>query len=83
MKPGGLLVYITCSVFDEENGGAGRGVPGASMTALSPVDHRALWDSRFPGHAAAARIDAAGGISLSPALSGTDGFYFCALRKAG
>ncbi|CAN7338827.1 RsmB/NOP family class I SAM-dependent RNA methyltransferase [Mesorhizobium sp. LjNodule214] len=82
VKPGGLLVYITCSVFDAEN--------SEQVTAFRerhdgfvPVDHRALWNGHFPGHAAAARIGAVGGISLSPALSATDGFYVCALRRAG
>ncbi|MER8951437.1 RsmB/NOP family class I SAM-dependent RNA methyltransferase [Mesorhizobium sp. M0833] len=82
VKPGGLLVYITCSVFDEENGDQVSAFrdrhPG-----FVPVDPRQLWDSRFAGHEAAMRIGAAGGISLSPLLSGTDGFYFCALRRAG
>jgi 16S rRNA (cytosine967-C5)-methyltransferase len=82
VRPGGLLAYITCSVFQEENGEQIAAFcerdPG-----FSPVDHRALWDSHFPAHKAAARIGAEGGISLSPASSGTDGFYFCALRKAG
>ncbi|MCP9232541.1 RsmB/NOP family class I SAM-dependent RNA methyltransferase [Mesorhizobium sp. LMG 17147] len=82
VKPGGLLVYITCSVFDEENGDQVSAFrdrhPG-----FVPVDHRQLWDSRFAGREAAMRIGAAGGISLSPLLSGTDGFYFCALRRAG
>ncbi|TIT61494.1 MAG: MFS transporter, partial [Mesorhizobium sp.] len=80
VKPGGLLVYITCSVFDEENGeqvAAFRERHGG----FASVDHRQLWDSHFPGHAAAMRIGALGGISLSPALSGTDGFYFCAMRR--
>ncbi|MES0100391.1 RsmB/NOP family class I SAM-dependent RNA methyltransferase [Mesorhizobium sp. M0019] len=82
VKPGGLLVYITCSVFDEENGDQVSAFrdrhPG-----FVPLDHRQLWDSRFAGHEAAVRIGAAGGISLSPMLSGTDGFCFCALRRAG
>jgi 16S rRNA (cytosine967-C5)-methyltransferase len=82
VKPGGLLVYITCSVFDEENGEQVAGFRDRN-SGFVPVDHRQLWDSRFPGHEAAARIGAAGGISLSPALSGTDGFYVCALRKGG
>lgn len=81
VKPGGLLVYITCSVFDEENGEQVAAFQERN-SGFVPVDHRALWDSRFPGHAAAVRIGAAGDISLSPALSGTDGFYFCALRRA-
>ena len=82
VKPGGLLTYVTCSVFAEENG---EQIAAFRERApdFSPVDHRALWDSHFPGHKEAARIGTEGGISLSPASSGTDGFYFCALRKAG
>ncbi|MER8703956.1 RsmB/NOP family class I SAM-dependent RNA methyltransferase [Mesorhizobium sp. M0323] len=82
VKPGGLLVYITCSVFDEENGDQVSAFRGRHP-GFVPLDHRQLWDSRFAGHEAAMRIGAAGGISLSPLLSGTDGFYFCALRRAG
>ena len=81
VKSGGLLVYITCSVFDEENGEQVAAFRDRN-SGFVPVDHRALWDSRFPGHAAAVRIGPAGDISLSPALSGTDGFYFCAMRRA-
>ncbi|MER8377228.1 RsmB/NOP family class I SAM-dependent RNA methyltransferase [Mesorhizobium sp. M1406] len=81
VKSGGLLVYITCSVFDEENGEQVAAFRDRN-SGFVPVDHRALWDGRFPGHAAAARIGAKRDISLSPALSGTDGFYFCALRRS-
>ncbi|ESY75726.1 RsmB/NOP family class I SAM-dependent RNA methyltransferase [Mesorhizobium sp. M0051] len=81
VKSGGLLVYITCSVFDEENGEQVAAFLDRN-SGFVPVDHRALWDGRFPGHAAAARIGVEGDISLSPALSGTDGFYFCALRRS-
>ncbi|WP_027035556.1 RsmB/NOP family class I SAM-dependent RNA methyltransferase [Mesorhizobium ciceri] len=81
VKPGGLLIYITCSVFDEENGEQIAAFRDRH-SGFVPIDHRQLWDSRFPGHEAAARIGAKGDISLSPALSGTDGFYFCALRRA-
>ncbi|MER8863920.1 RsmB/NOP family class I SAM-dependent RNA methyltransferase [Mesorhizobium sp. M0751] len=82
VKPGGLLVYITCSMFDEENGDQVSAFRNRHP-GFVPVDHRQLWDSRFAGHEAAVRIGAAGGISLSPLLSGTDGFYFCALRRVG
>jgi 16S rRNA (cytosine967-C5)-methyltransferase len=82
VKPGGHLVYITCSVFEEENQ-----QQVAAFTKrdpqFSPTSHRALWERHFPGHAAAARLDSAGGISLSPARSGTDGFFFAELRREG
>ncbi|HEY4191713.1 MAG TPA: RsmB/NOP family class I SAM-dependent RNA methyltransferase [Mesorhizobium sp.] len=81
VKPGGLLVYITCSVFEEENA-AQTAAFLSRAPAFSPADHAALWRHHFPGHEASARIDDDAGISLSPARSGTDGFYFCAMRKA-
>jgi len=81
VKPGGLLAYVTCSVFPEENGAQIEAFRGRHTGDFHAIDHRALWDGKFPGHAEAARIDGQGGISLSPARSGTDGFYFCALRR--
>ena len=80
VRPGGLQVYITCSVFEEENGDQVAAFR-ERRDGFSPVDHRQLWDIHFPDHSTAARVADAGGISLSPALSGTDGFYFHALRR--
>lgn len=80
VKPGGRLVYITCSVFPPENSSqidtflSGR-------EDFTPVDHKALWNGRFPAAPKKARIDGHHGISLGPARSGTDGFYFAALQK--
>jgi 16S rRNA (cytosine967-C5)-methyltransferase len=82
VKPGGLIAYVTCSVFEEENGDQVAAFLGRH-DGFAPVDHRALWNSRFSGHEASARFGERGGISLSPALSDTDGFYFCALRRVG
>jgi 16S rRNA (cytosine967-C5)-methyltransferase len=81
VKPGGSLAYVTCSIFRQEN--AERVASFASRhPEFSSVDHRDLWRSVISGSEDAARFDAAAGISLSPALTGTDGFYFCALRRA-
>ncbi|KQZ93231.1 MFS transporter [Mesorhizobium sp. Root157] len=82
VKPGGLLAYVTCSVFEDENGGQ----VAAFMDRIGnfiPVDHRDLWSGRIGSHGSSARFATSGGISLSPALTGTDGFYFCALRRMG
>lgn len=81
VKPGGLLVYVTCSVFDEENGDQISAFAERSPS-FKPVDHAARWDELFPGHADAARVTSLG-LSLSPAKSGTDGFFFSAMRRAG
>ena len=81
VKPGGLLVYITCSVFDGENRDQ-IGLFAADNPDFSPVDPEALWQRHFPGRAEAARF-VPGGIVLTPARSGTDGFFFAALRRAG
>jgi 16S rRNA (cytosine967-C5)-methyltransferase len=80
VRPGGRLVYVTCSVFAQENR-----LQVAAFVARRPefaaVDHRSLWRNEYPGHDGEARFNGDAGLSLSPALSDTDGFYFCALRR--
>jgi 16S rRNA (cytosine967-C5)-methyltransferase len=80
VRPGGRLVYITCSVFDEENGGQIDALL-ARQGGLARLDHAALWEKSFPGMQDAARLDVERGISLSPLKSGTDGFYVAALAR--
>ena len=80
LKPGGKLAYITCSVFGAENGDQIDAFLTRSA-GFEPVDHKALWNEKFPDKAAAVRIDAQRGISLTPARSGTDGFFFCLLSR--
>jgi 16S rRNA (cytosine967-C5)-methyltransferase len=80
VKPGGRLVYITCSVFTSENG-AQLDTFAAENKDFAPVDHEALWQGRFQGKADLVRIRAEGGITLSPARSGTDGFFFGAMQR--
>lgn len=81
VKPGGLIAYITCSVFEEENGARIEAFLGGTP-GFAPADHTALWRQKFAGKEDKARI-ASTGISLTPATTGTDGFFFSALRKAG
>jgi 16S rRNA (cytosine967-C5)-methyltransferase len=74
VRPGGRLAYVTCSLFAQENAERLQGFLGG-RSDFAPVDHAALFASCFPGSSASARIDPAMGISLTPARSGTDGFY--------
>ncbi len=80
VRPGGRLVYVTCSVFTQENGSQIDALV-ARRGGLAPLDHAALWEKHFPGRQEAVRTDAERGISLSPLKSGTDGFYVAALAR--
>jgi 16S rRNA (cytosine967-C5)-methyltransferase len=80
LRPGGRLVYVTCSIFAAENA---RQIEAflAARPAVAPAGHAALWRQRFG--AARARI-AGHGIVMTPATTGTDGFFVAVLeRKAG
>jgi 16S rRNA (cytosine967-C5)-methyltransferase len=80
VKPGGRLAYITCSIFREENADQVSAFL-ARQPDFRPLDHEDLWRSRFPDHPAAALIDPQGGIVLTPARSGTDGFFCSVLQR--
>lgn len=81
LKPGGLLAYVTCSVFAEENADRIATFLAKTGTGFAPIGHRALWQGLFSDHAPKVRIDERLGISLSPAATATDGFFFAGLRR--
>ncbi|WP_157019482.1 RsmB/NOP family class I SAM-dependent RNA methyltransferase [Mesorhizobium xinjiangense] len=80
VKPGGRLVYITCSVFPQENGGQLRSFL-ARNPRFRPVDHDKLWQGTFADHAGRVRIDGEAGVVMTPHLTGTDGFFFAAMER--
>jgi 16S rRNA (cytosine967-C5)-methyltransferase len=80
-KPGGRLAYITCSVFRDENTDQISSFVDRNP-AFQPIDHAQLWLDQHPDHPTAALIDPKGGIVLTPARSGTDGFFCCVLQRA-
>ncbi len=78
-KAGGRLIYITCSVFCEENE---RQIEAflAKHPEFKPLDHRWLWKDTlemefYP-------FDSDKWLKFSPLATKTDGFFFCALQKA-
>ena len=76
VKPGGRLVYVTCSVLVEEN--------EARVAALLDGRHEfAAIDlgAERPDVARFASVHGPG-LRLSPAASGTDGFFVAAMRRA-
>ncbi|MCB1517584.1 MAG: RsmB/NOP family class I SAM-dependent RNA methyltransferase [Hyphomicrobiaceae bacterium] len=79
VKPGGNLVYITCSVLAEENSQQIEGFIEKSGI-FSPADSAALWSAAFPSAPLPAFSNA--GITLSPARTQTDGFFISVLTRA-
>lgn len=81
VKPGGILVYVTCSLFREENHQQVAAFV-ANDPAFASLDHAGLFEAQFPGKSVFARTEPDMGLILSPARSNTDGFFFAALRRA-
>jgi 16S rRNA (cytosine967-C5)-methyltransferase len=83
VKPGGRIVYITCSVLEGENGGQVRGFLGrhAEFTLLPPAGIAAPLGERAFLFNKAARLSAEG-LLMTPRTTATDGFFVSALRRS-
>ena len=80
LKPGGTLVYITCSTLPEENDEQIAGFLAANpgFATVMPDD---MWAAAFGTALPPGLATARGGIALTPRLTSTDGFYFNAMRR--
>ena len=82
VKAGGTLVYITCSVLPEENDlQVERFCKDNPQFSPEPVMEK--WTSLFGESALRPHSRAEGTVTLTPASTGTDGFFFCRMRKRG
>lgn len=79
VKPGGTLVYITCSILPQENSEQVTAFL-ASHPEFSVIAGAGLWHHHIAG-AARAKFLPEGGLQLTPGTTGTDGFYFAALKR--
>ena len=77
-KIGGRLIYITCSVFSEENEEQIEKFLNKHKN-FAAINHKELWEnvlglSYYP-------FDSEKYLKFSPLNTRTDGFFFCALKK--
>ena len=80
VKPGGRLVYITCSLLREENEDRVAAFCAAHR-AFVVADMDAIRKSAGLENLPVRKGENGLGLTLTPATSGTDGFYVCVLTK--
>lgn len=80
VKPGGRLVYVTCSVLPQEN--------SEQITAFlerhddfGAGSAAAAWSAALPGVALPRYVNERGDVLLTPASTGTDGFFAAVLQR--
>lgn len=78
VKPGGELIYITCSILPEENDDQVKAFI-ERQGGFEPVSLGARWQALFPEAEQPVSSDGTT-LTLTPASTGTDGF-FCAVLK--
>lgn len=79
VRPGGRLVYVTCSLLPSENEDR-----VTAFIAANPGFALQDWQAHWPEGVPALPAAAGGALRLSPATAGTDGFFIAILhRKAG
>jgi len=82
LRPGGRIVYVTCSVLPEENDGAVDALLGRSGE-LEPVPAaEVLARAGLPNLTDHLRLTAQG-LQMTPLKTGTDGFYVSVLGRRG
>jgi len=78
VKPGGRLVYITCSVLPQENQDQAEWFlennPGFNAVPVQNLWQESLGNMPMAGH------EAGPGLLLTPATSNTDGFFITAFQ---
>ncbi|HLF21429.1 MAG TPA: RsmB/NOP family class I SAM-dependent RNA methyltransferase [Aestuariivirga sp.] len=81
VKPGGRLVYITCSVLPEENGDQVR-LFLAAHADFALIPYTEQWRAAIGGEPPVSADGSAQTLLLTPASHDTDGFFIAVMKKA-
>ncbi len=80
VKPGGRLAYVTCSLLRAENQAQiNRFLAGAE--GFRPMDIPPVWRHALGGEPPPPALAAPGSVTLSPASTGTDGFFVALMER--
>ena len=82
VRPGGRLVYVTCSVLAEENGDQVEAFLGANSD-FRPVPWRDVWKQALETEPPASADGSETALLLTPRDHGTDGFFIAVVERAG
>ncbi|MBO1022273.1 RsmB/NOP family class I SAM-dependent RNA methyltransferase [Methylobacterium sp. SD274] len=82
VRPGGRITYITCSLLREENDASIDGILARANGGLTILPAERVAAEHAPGLAGVVRFTEHG-LQMSPALTGTDGFYVATLERRG
>jgi 16S rRNA (cytosine967-C5)-methyltransferase len=81
VAPGGRLIYVTCSLLAEENGGQVDAFL-AAMPAFRQLSMAEVWRETFDAAPPDEGLGEGPGLLLTPARHGTDGFFIAVLARA-
>jgi 16S rRNA (cytosine967-C5)-methyltransferase len=82
VRPGGVLCYVTCSLLPQENQSQVRQFV-AGNGGFEMVSALGDWQNLFGTSGVKPLSDDGNTVTLSPASTDTDGFFFAAMRRKG
>lgn len=82
VKPGGRLVYVTCSVLPQENGEQVQAFL-AAHPGFALVPYAGVWCEALPGDVPQSADGSEETLLLTPASHSTDGFFIAVMRHDG
>ncbi len=80
VKPGGHLIYITCSIFPEENENQVYGFT-EDNPEFEIVSAGEVWEELYGHEKPAPWSSDMKTVTLTPASTETDGFFFCVMER--